>query len=331
MAASAWSSDCDPSALEADALLDLAMGIFKASGTLPALRINEGVLRAFATQVRAHYRANMYHCFAHAVHVLLNAHRLLQDLCNPDAFTAEERFALLFSALVHDLDHPGHTNMFEIEQESPLARLYNDQSVLEMHSISLAYQLADATHLFANMADAAARRSLRARVVEIVLATDIGPPSGPDRGIQVRAKWDMAFAGGIRVDESAVQRMCILVQLMRAADVGSAMQPYRIFANWSHRLYLENKKAFGLTQEAHTKTQGPFMGKYCMPLIQLIGSFPILKSAAAMEESVANNLKRWTGMSVPEQCSDLTHNFTPDPGETEGVASDSASGGTTKD
>jgi hypothetical protein len=322
---SAWSSACDPSTLAGDALLDLAMDVFVASGTLEPLGVDAAALRAFTAQVRAHYRANAYHCFAHAVHVLLNAHRLLRDLATDafTAFTAGERFALLFAALVHDLDHPGHTNMFEIERASALARLYNDQSVLEMHSISLAYELADGCNLFAGLRDgsgsdgdgASARRVLRARVVEIVLATDIGPPSGSDRGALVKFKWDKAFAGGCSLAESAEQRMCVLVQLMRAADVGSAMQPYHIFANWSHRLARENHKAFGLTPEAHTKTQGPFMGKYCMPLIRLIRTFPILKSAAEMEDNVAKNLERWQGLSVAEQCEDLVKHFKPGPEE----------------
>ena len=322
MAASAWSSEFDPSTLAGDALLDLAMDVFGASGTLDALGVDIAVMRAFASQVRAHYRPNAYHCFAHAVHVLLNAHRLLKDLADPAAFPAEERFALLFAALVHDLDHPGHTNMFEIERASELSRLYNDQSVLEMHSISLAYELADACKLFAGVRDAA-RRSLRVRVVEIVLATDIGPPSGSDRGILVKSKWDNAFADGFGLAESAERRMCVLVQLMRAADVGSAMQPYHIFANWSHRLARENNKAFGLTPEAHTKTQGPFMGKYCTPLIQLIQKFPILNGAAEMEENVAKNLERWQGLSVEEQCEDLVKHFKPGPGEND----DTATGG----
>ena len=78
-----------------------------------------------------------------------------------------------------------------------------------------------------------------------------------------------------------------------------------------------------LTPEAHTKTQGPFMGKYCTPLIQLIQKFPILNGAAEMEENVAKNLERWQGLSVEEQCEDLVKHFKPGPGEND----DTATGG----
>jgi hypothetical protein len=41
--------------------------------------------------------------------------------------------ALLISAAAHDVDHPGHNNLFEIKTKSKLATLYNDQAVLENH------------------------------------------------------------------------------------------------------------------------------------------------------------------------------------------------------
>ncbi len=50
-------------------------------------------------------------------------------------------FALLFAALVHDIDHPGNNNDFEINSKSPLALIYNDISVLESHHASVAFRL----------------------------------------------------------------------------------------------------------------------------------------------------------------------------------------------
>lgn len=36
---------------------------------------------------------------------------------------------MLIAALGHDADHPGHDNAAEIQMQSQLARIYNDQSV----------------------------------------------------------------------------------------------------------------------------------------------------------------------------------------------------------
>lgn len=40
-----------------------------------------------------------------------------------------EKFALLFSALCHDVDHTGHSNTFEANSESFLFEMYGKASV----------------------------------------------------------------------------------------------------------------------------------------------------------------------------------------------------------
>ena len=52
-----------------------------------------------------------------------------------------EVYALLFSAVIHDVDHPGLNNSFAIKTCSPLAILYNDVSVLENHHVSLGFSI----------------------------------------------------------------------------------------------------------------------------------------------------------------------------------------------
>ena len=58
----------------------------------------------------------------------------------------------------------------------------------------------------------------------------------------------------------------------------SAMQQFSIFGNWSKRLYIENNRSCGLTQEGHTNTQKPFMEYLCVPLVQEAAKYPILKN-----------------------------------------------------
>ena len=52
------------------------------------------------------------------------------DVCRITTFDIA---ALILSAAAHDVDHPGHNNLFEIKSKSKLAILYNDQAVLENH------------------------------------------------------------------------------------------------------------------------------------------------------------------------------------------------------
>lgn len=47
----------------------------------------------------------------------------------------------LIAAAAHDLDHPGRSSAFLSNSDSPLAILYNDITVLEMHHASLCFEL----------------------------------------------------------------------------------------------------------------------------------------------------------------------------------------------
>lgn len=56
-------------------------------------------------------------------------------------FSPVERFALLISALCHDVDHPGNSNIFQANARTELALLYNDQSILENHHCRIMFKL----------------------------------------------------------------------------------------------------------------------------------------------------------------------------------------------
>ena len=103
-------------------------------------------------------------------------------------------FAVLFSALVHDVDHTGTNNIFLVKEGHPLAILYNDQSVAEQRSVAVAFSLLLGTGrvgnrfhalrnvLFATEVDenpilshrCKEYRRFRRTVIDLVLCTDIG-------------------------------------------------------------------------------------------------------------------------------------------------------------
>lgn len=43
--------------------------------------------------------------------------------------------------MVHDIDHPGFNNVFLVNTRNKLAMRYNDRSIIENHSIALAFDL----------------------------------------------------------------------------------------------------------------------------------------------------------------------------------------------
>jgi hypothetical protein len=61
-----------------------------------------------------------------------------QDRCKLSTF---DLVGLFLSAAGHDVDHPGHNNLYEIKTKSKLSTLYNDISVLENHHAATLYFL----------------------------------------------------------------------------------------------------------------------------------------------------------------------------------------------
>ena len=48
---------------------------------------------------------------------------------------------MFVAALCHDIDHPGHTNAFEINISSELAIMYSDDCVLEHHHAATTFRV----------------------------------------------------------------------------------------------------------------------------------------------------------------------------------------------
>ena len=87
------------------------------------------------------------------------------------------QFACAFSALIHDVDHPGVPNVQLVKENSALAKFYKGKSVAEQNSVDLAYDLLSDTSfkhfrrtLVANKVEEARFRQL---VVNSVMATDV--------------------------------------------------------------------------------------------------------------------------------------------------------------
>ena len=51
------------------------------------------------------------------------------------------QFAIVLSALIHDVDHPGVPNATLVKEGTELAAHYKNKSVAEQHSVDLAWDL----------------------------------------------------------------------------------------------------------------------------------------------------------------------------------------------
>jgi len=171
----------------------------------------ESQLLQLVTQLLQKYNARLpFHNYQHAYHVVLSANKLLDLLLAldsnnymddrpPPAFGLRHDpvalLALVFAALVHDVDHQGVSNRQLVQEGSTLALQYNDSSVNEQHSLRLSFELLLSAPyerlrkvLFAQDSD---YRHFRATVVQMVLATDI---ASPERTQICKSKWKEGFS-----------------------------------------------------------------------------------------------------------------------------------------
>uniref|UniRef100_G1P5D8 Phosphodiesterase n=1 Tax=Myotis lucifugus TaxID=59463 RepID=G1P5D8_MYOLU len=154
----------------------LGLKIFTRFGICEFLKCSETTLRLWLQIMEANYHSsNPYHNSTHAADVLhATAYFLCQERIK-QALDSVDEAAALIAATVHDLDHPGRTNLFLCNAGSALAVLYNDCAVLESHHAALAFQLTareDRSNIFKNV-ERSDYRTLRQAIIDMVLATEM--------------------------------------------------------------------------------------------------------------------------------------------------------------
>lgn len=112
-------------------------------------------LRDYIVVIASMYRDNAFHDFEHASNVLLNVDKLIGLVQKADetmdyrnlkhgygvATDPWNHFALVYSAMIHDVDHNGVPNAQLIKERAHVAGAYKNKSVAEQNSIELAWNL----------------------------------------------------------------------------------------------------------------------------------------------------------------------------------------------
>lgn len=139
------------------------------------LSIDEEILCNFLSTIEDAYNScNAYHNSTHGADVLQTLHNFLLHGPLKDQFNHVDILACLFSAIVHDMGHPGTNNSFLVNIGCPLALLYNDQSVLENYHVSAAFQvLRDPKCDILSSLSTQDFKHIRESVVKMVLGTDM--------------------------------------------------------------------------------------------------------------------------------------------------------------
>jgi hypothetical protein len=165
------------------------------------------------------------------------------------------QFAVVFSALVHDVDHTGVPNGQLAKEHPEMAEMYRNKSIAEQNSVDLAWDLLVDPRYKALQEciaeDAEEQKRFRQLVVNSVMATDI---FDKDMKELRNTRWDKAFHRGdsyhleindIKIEEDRNMKATIVIEhIIQASDVAHTMQHWHIYTKWNERLFVEMYSAF---------------------------------------------------------------------------------------
>ena len=187
------------------------------------------------------------------------------------------QLAIVFSALIHDVDHSGVPNSQLVKENAPIATKYHKRSVAEQNSVDIAWgilmedryeDLRDC--IFENDTE---RRRFRQLVVNSVMATDI-----VDKELkQLRDnRWATAFdesKSGSMSDVDVNRKATIVIEhIIQASDVAHTMQHWHIYSKWNEKLFCEMYTAYLSGRAATDPSEGWYGGEiwffdnYIIPL-----------------------------------------------------------------
>jgi GAF domain-containing protein len=195
------------------------------------LDIDSNMLALYIQEVSDKYHDRPFHNLHHATTVTHFSFMLIHATNAAQHLTKHHLFSVLLAAIVHDVDHPGNTNMFEINSQSELALLYNDQSVLENHHCSTAFRMMrkPSTNLFARIPKQTAT-DMRKTIVSCVMATDM---SVHFNLVEDTKKW---AAGGDVSFTEANEQIFLCKLLVHAADLSNPVRPFHITKMWAKKI-----------------------------------------------------------------------------------------------
>ncbi|KAG7363087.1 3'5'-cyclic nucleotide phosphodiesterase [Nitzschia inconspicua] len=250
----------------------------------------------------------------HASHVLNSVQKLLKrvilaeqervDSATRDSYATKiasdplTQFSIVFSALIHDVDHSsenssagincihsvlclcstddffyallpfvGVPNGQLIKEEAHVATLYNNKSVAEQNSLDLDFELLmDPRYKDLQRCIFCSREELhrfRQLLVNVVIATDI---FDKDMKELRSRRWEKAFhqeneASLSQVDEFNLKGTIVLEYIMQASDVSHTMQHWYIYKKWNQRLFEEMYTAFVSGRGDQDPSEGWYKGE----------------------------------------------------------------------
>ena len=213
----------------------LGMEMFAQEGSFKRLGVKQEKLENFIQAISRQYRPNYYHNFNHAIDTLNSMCWLLGLPSFYKHIEDFDRFLLLICALVHDVDHPGNDNQWEIKSHSEWARESNSPSVIEFHSIQVTKNIIarEDCNILSAFADQQKETFIN-ELEALILWTDFAQHHDFMRifdSVMMKSKGDLT---------NPEFHELLIVALLKAADIGNLGKPFPIAKRWGYRVMQES-------------------------------------------------------------------------------------------
>ena len=223
------------------------------------LKVPRKVLKEFIQAIEQDYiSTNPYHTSLHAADVLQGIYAFTECPSFDSVITDLDRFACFVAAAVHDFKHPGRNNKFLQETWSPLALMYNDNSVLESYHLAECFKLmAQPKHHILKTLSQKDRRYARQLIIDMVLATDMSSHFNDLSVFKTLNPGQLSLKE--RREPSMKRKICKFA--LHAADISNPCRPLLIYLEWAERC-MEEFFLQGDDERARKIDISPFMDRH---------------------------------------------------------------------
>ncbi|KAJ3969566.1 hypothetical protein EV361DRAFT_849903 [Lentinula raphanica] len=230
----------------------------------------------------------------------------------------KELFIVYIAAIGHDVAHPGFTNLFMRNAETPLSMVYDGKSALEQMHCSLLLRVMRHYGLGSLLEDTCGsgngcNQSVRKLLSETVLATDMSVHANFMKDFQTLVN-DVKTQATLdeKARESLLWRKQVLLcqGIMKCADISNPFRPYHVSQHWAAALmgewtsqamlekYMNLPCTTQCSDDPLSEANGQvfFINTFAKPLLQLmVEAVPELQPHL---DQCQDNLRLWQSRQV---------------------------------
>mmetsp|Transcript_2652 Transcript_2652/g.10165 ORF Transcript_2652/g.10165 Transcript_2652/m.10165 type:complete len:861 (-) Transcript_2652:2457-5039(-) len=216
------------------AMLISAWALFQKHDLFREFKIPTDVFTNFFREVQEGYQMNPYHNAMHACDVMQITHAIIINGHMTEKMSKLDAMAAVLSSAVHDLDHPGLNNAYQVNSHSYLTTIYNDRSVLENHHCAQTFQIIrkdEKYNIFKTMSKGQ-QRDARLTMVGMIIATDM-----TNHGKYVKL-FNSRIESGSEFKEKDDIRVALQIAI-KMADVSNPSRPLYLYLQWTDKIIFE--------------------------------------------------------------------------------------------